>query len=341
MKFKVNKHLAVSACALVFFPSLLTISVSTKGHAFGTIREMGQNIEHGRITRRALACKPNSAVGTCFETKTLDSLAGKKGQFGAVGAPDRGRALLTSNAHCSGGDYFNIEGYPQTKAKAAATLKECRDYMIENLNHAVLDAAKLIGSNNKIKRREASLELPCVYRGTWHGRAKCNVLAHMGRILHASQDFYAHSNWVDLPDASRQIGIDNPPGLGFQGPSPWLNLRLKNPTFPYGLISGCFDKISFVDEEKGCYYGSSGAHRIRHLDVSKDTGTIDPTIGSGKSERGKVNNNFKRAVEAAIADSVDKWAIYRELLVKKYGQEKAMTMICALTHDNPTKSCSS
>lgn len=319
---------------------LLAMSVPTPGYAFGTVRVMGQDIEHGRITRRAFSCYNTSAFGTCFDKKTLDSLAGKFGTFGAVGAPDRGRGLLESYAHCSGGDYYHVQGYPRSKEQAQATLTECRDYMIENLHHAVHDARKLVTSKNKIKSRQVSMSIDCVYKGSQHGRAKCNILAHMGRILHASQDFYSHSNWVDLPDTTQVISVNNPQGLAHRGPSPWLNLRIKNPVFPTGLISGCFDNASYRDEAKGCVYGHNGEHRVRHLNLNKDTGTIDPVISGGHTERGKVNDNFRRAVEAAVADSADKWTTYRELLVQEYGYERAQIMMCVLTYDDAVKNCS-
>lgn len=318
---------------------VLAWNIPTSIKAFGTITEAGQNAEHGRITRHALACQPESAPGSCFEEKTLDSLAGKPGSFGAVGGPDRGRGMLTSFAHCSAGDFLDVAGYPRTKAEANAGLAECRTYMVENLSHAVTDAADLLDDQNEIRPREVSRTFGCIYRGSTHGRAKCNILAHMGRILHASQDFYSHSNWVDLPDDALAIDAKNPPGLGQRGAAPWLDLRITEPVFPDGLISGCFDNVSFLDENRGCLYGDDGAHRVRHADVAKDTGIIDPEIGIGSSKRGAMNGNFRRAVEAAIADSADKWATYRELLIATYGAERGAKMICALTSDEPVKSC--
>ena len=307
--------------------------------AFGTINGAGQNGEHGRITRQALACTPQSAAGDCFEDRTLDSLAGKAGTFGAVGAPDRGRGMLTSFAHCSGGDFLDVPGYPQSKAQARAALEECRTYMAENLAHAVTDAAGLLDDRNAVRRRETSLAIDCTYAGSQHGRAKCNILAHLGRLMHASQDFYSHSNWVDQPDADRAIGVLNPPGLGQPGPAPWLDLRLAAPAFPDGLLSGCFDNISFLDENRGCLYGTGDAHRVRHADLNKDRGVIDEVVGAGTTERGAVNDNFRRAVEAAIADSADKWATYRELLLVTYGTDRGTRMICALTRDDPAQAC--
>ena len=306
---------------------------------FGTVRSMGQDAEHGRITRRALDCASPTAIDVCFEPDSIDSLAGRPGDFGAVGAPDRGRGMLTSYAHCSAGDYYDVAGYPRSRDDAQAALTECRDYMVENLRHAVIDAADLLDEDGNIRSSQIPGMIPCIYAGSEHGRAKCNILAHLGRILHASQDFYSHSNWVDAPDPGRPVGPDNPPGLANDGPAPWLDLRQDSPEFPRGLISGCFDNQSFLGEERGCIYSEDGRHRIRHMDLNKDTGPIDPEIGIGTTPRGALGDNFERAVSAAIADSVDKWATFREMLTRTYGPARAELMICAITHDDPTDDC--
>ncbi|QNL19942.1 CinY protein [Hyphobacterium sp. CCMP332] len=308
---------------------------------FGTINSGGQNSEHGRITRHALACEAASPPAACFQSDTLDSLAGSRGDFGAVGAPDRGRGMLTSYAHCSAGDYFDIPDYPRSRSEAEDSLSECRDYMLENIRHAVVDAADLLDDDGDIRSSQIPTYISCVYAGQEHGRAKCNVLAHLGRILHASQDFYSHSNWVDQPDPARPGGIENPPGLGNSGRAPWLDLRAANPAFPAGLVSGCFDMASFAGEDTGCLYGdeAAGTHRLRHLDLNKDTGTIDPRIGEGTTARGAISDNFERAVVAAIEDSADKWATFQEMLVAAYGAERAALMVCAITHDDPVDDC--
>jgi hypothetical protein len=324
----------VAAMTLILVPAQSEIA-----NAFGTVNQLGQNSEHARITRHALTCQAASLSGTCLEKNTLESLSGTRGTFGAVGAPDRGRGMLTSFAHCSAGDHFEVQGYPQTAAEAQAKLTECREYMASNLNHAVEDAADLLDQNGDFRSRETSMFGGCVYKGSQHGRAKCNVLAHMGRILHASQDFYSHSNWVDLPNFEAPNSTDNPPGLGQRGPAPWLNLRIAQPQFPQGLISGCFDNQSYLGEDKGCLYGDGTVHRVRHLNVNKDTGTIDPFIGEATTERGAINDNFKPAVEAAILDTADKWQTLNDRLIATYGDTKGRKMICALTHDSPKKSC--
>lgn len=211
--------------------------------------------------------------------------------------------------------------------------------MVENFEHAVKDANDLLDQDAGIRGHEASMMFGCTYVGKTHGRAKCNILAHLGRVLHASQDFYAHSNWVDTPDLTKPISADNPPGLGQQGIAPWLDLRDAMPAFPEGLISGCFENISFVSEEQGCQYGNSGSHRVRHASLNKDRGQIAEEIGPGTTSRGAINDNFKHAVEAAIADSADKWLTYREALVAEYGHQRATLMACIITEDKPKKNC--
>ena len=127
--------------------------------------------------------------------------------------------------------------------------------------------------------------------------------------------------------------LENPEGLGHAGPAPWLDLRRDNPAFPAGLITGCFDTVSLVSPEKGC------RGHVKHEDLNKDKGRIDPTIGAGTTNRGKVDDNFTRAVRAAIDDTRDKWATLRERLLATYGTQRGARMICAITHDDPVRTC--
>jgi predicted small secreted protein len=325
------------------FPAIgAAVAIALSGFllaGFGTIRGAGQDAEHGRITRHAVGCEAKAPIVACFESETLDSLAGAPGSFGAVGGPDRGRGMLTSYAHCSGGDYLAVTGYPRSRAEAEETLTACRDYMAENLSHAVEDAAHLLDDDGAIRSSQIPGLFSCTYVGSEHGRAKCNILADLGRVFHAGQDFYSHSNWVDAPDPLRPVSADNPPGLGNLGRAPWLDLRYADPVFPAGLISGCFDNASFLGEQRGCLYNEDRSHRVRHLNLNKDTGPIDPDIGIGSTERGALADNFARAVNAAIEDTADKWATFQERLVAAYGPVRAERMICAITHDDPVDDC--
>lgn len=316
----------------IFAGSLLALVSVGGALGFGTISGLGQNREHERITRHALGCDASPAA-RCFEPKTLDELAGKSGTWGAVGAPDnpvRG-LLLSSPAHCDNGDWVATPGYPHAQADARANLIACRAGMKAHLDEAVRDSSGLLDSAGNVDDAQIPTVVGCTFNGG-KGRAKCNVLEDFGLLLHASEDFYSHSNWVDHA-APGPIALDNPEGLGATGPAPWLDLRQEDPTFPDGLITGCFDTTSLVSPAKGC------AGHVKHEDLNKDKGQIDPAIGAGTTNRGRADDNFARAVQAAIADTRDKWTILRERLVETYGAARGARMICAITHDDPARTC--
>lgn len=321
--------------------SIMAIGTMAAGTAygFGTIHGLGQDAEHERITRRAFVCAKGAAAGDCFQPKTLNMLAGAPGDFGAVGAPDRGALIFKSDAHCDGGDYFNVPGYPQSKVDARSKLEACRTWMLAKLDEAVTDAGELLDAKGQLRDSEMPTIVQCRFGGRVKRRAKCNVLEDFGILLHASEDFYSHSNWTDAHDSTRPLGPENPPGLNKRGPAPWLDLRTEKP-FPDGLISGCFETKSAISEVANCNYGPNNASlRVKHLALNKDKGRIDPKLGAGTTERGRVNDNFAHAVEAAIADSKDKWETLKEQLILTYGPSRGSKMICAITHDHPMKSC--
>ena len=96
--------------------------------AFGTIGTGGQNREHERITRAALACAGDGgAEPNCFAPKTMDYLAGHDREFGAVGAPDNDE-LSNPAAHCDNADFLTGE-YPRIRAEATASLVDCVNQM--------------------------------------------------------------------------------------------------------------------------------------------------------------------------------------------------------------------
>jgi hypothetical protein len=317
----------------IVFAAALTVLAAAPAFGFGTVRGVGQNAEHERITRHALACPLIGATDDCFGEKTLVELAGKDRNFGAVGLPDRGELVPSNKAHCDSGDYLDIPGYPRTAADGQAALLACRGFMLEELDAAVSDAAKLVSNGALVK---SQLAIPCLFVGQIKGRAKCNVIEDFGILLHTSQDFYSHSNWVDQPDPALPIGVDNPPGLGNLTRAPFLDLRHRDVAVPPGLITGCFEN---PPEKTHCNYGPDKLHRIKHAVVNKDEGTIDPIILTGTTQRGRIADNFARAVNAAIGDSKDKWATLKERLIATYGAHDGALMACAITHDDPMEAC--
>ena len=306
------KHAVWAALALLL--------ITPDARAFSTLNTLGQHAEHEHITRAALSD---------FGPRTLDEIAGAGGSFGAVGAPyNPVRGLLfTSAAHCDNGDYLDFANYPQTQSEAQATLTSCRNWILRWLNAAVNASAPLADPG------AINTSLGCAFNAT-PGRAKCTVLEDLGVALHASQDFYSHTNWVDRP-TNAAIGPENPPGLGHNGRAPWLDPRQTSP-FPRGLISVCFQS---KPETLFCKYGDQGGARVRHLVLNKDDGPIGPNgaTGPGTTMRGALNGNFQRAVAAAIDDTRDKWAYFQERVLATYGPANGRRILCVVRSDDRTR----
>lgn len=300
---------SVHLLMLAFF---VATALAHDASAFGTLNALGQNAEHERITRAALID---------VEPLTLSEIAGETGAYGAVGAPDnplRG-ILLRSEAHCDNGDYLSSGAqYPRARMEAEEALTRCRDWIARRLEDAVRAAEPLLRPN------PFNSSLGCVFNGR-PGRAKCTVLENLGLAFHAAQDFYAHSNWTDRP-ADGAAGVENPPGLGYGEPAPWLDPRAEAP-FPEGLLTGCFESLP---EAMFC----SG--RVRHAALNKDTGPIgaDGATGPGTTPRGAINDNFQRAVAAAIEDTRDKWVYFQERVRQEYGEARGARIVCIVRSDD-------
>jgi hypothetical protein len=298
--------------------------------AFGVVSIVGQASEHEKITRLALN-------GLGIETATMDQIAGTRSRFGAVGAPDRPDRGLIANPvmHCDGADHLAIDGYPVSSRRARRQLESCRTIIFGALNSAVAAAEAITDGSGTVVPSEVPVVGQCTFNGR-SGRAKCDVLEHLGIAFHAAQDFYAHTNWVDKP-RNGPVGPENPPGLGNSGPAKWLD-PAANVSFPEGLISGCFQGLP---ERSKCFY-LDRKERIRHSVLNKDTGRINMRtgrIGRGTTSRGIIHGNFRRAVEAAIADTRNKWLYFEAQVLKRYGLERGAVILCAVKRDRE-QSCS-
>jgi hypothetical protein len=311
--------------------------VSGPASAFGTIDTGGQNREHERITRAAVAC---AAAGTgservCFEPRSADQLAGHGKRFGAVGSPDLSEPLDPA-AHCDNADYLAGD-YPRTRERATASLRNCVDHLRGRFREAVDEADDLLDAKGKILPAQVNLDTDCTLDSTQEQRAKCRSLEKFGRALHGVQDFYSHSNWADEADPARPIGADNPPGLNMPAPSPILDLRgTSAPTVPVDLLTGCFvlhDSVPGVEECE---------RRVTHAGLNKDLGLVDPNTGDATNPttpRGRVGSNFAKAVAGAIGDTRRQWRDFQAELEARYGAKKASLMVCALSHDDPVDDC--
>lgn len=318
--------------------------------AFGTVNGFfGQNGEHERITRAALACAAGvRSDGNCFEASSVTEVAGQPlGGFGAVGIPDF-PPPAGSESHCDDADFLDttlyprIPGrYPQTRARADAELDACRTEMVSRFRRARTAANLLVNPNGHINAAEISTF--CLFLGNITGTAKCNVFDEFGRSLHGVQDFYSHSNWSDAPVPDDQVTIDNPPGMGRRTLSPFLDMRLVGPpAIPRLLLTGCFSVYEKgLSPFDGCT-DRNGVRRVRHAEMNKDQGTIDPVSGAASAPttpRGQTATNFADAVSLAIQDTRRQWRDLRQEIVSAYGPARGSLMVCALTRDDPVKDC--
>lgn len=294
----------------------LLVSIPRQAGAFSAISGFGYHAEHRRITRLALQSEG-------FGPATFREIVGGGLRFGAVAAADKPWRGLSGvkAAHCDGGDHLATPGYPQTAASAQANLLACRAFIWANFDASVAAAAPLAAPD--APRNVYALD--CRFNGRTEVSAKCAVLGAFGLALHAAQDFYAHTNWTDA-NPGPATG-DGPPGLGGDGPAPFLFARDAPP--PPGLISGCFE---------GYPEGWRCEGRVRHRDLNKDTGAYDATtatFGDGLTPRGRQVGNFRRAASAAVADSQARWRQMERQIYAIYGAEAGDLILCRLKSDRP------
>jgi hypothetical protein len=265
----------------------------------------------------------------------VDQLAGDGKGFGAVGAPDL-TEVSNPAAHCDNADFL-AGGYPQSREEATARLLDCVHHLRRRFREAVDNAEGLLDERGQISASEVNLATDCTLDANNEHRAKCKTLEGFGRALHGVQDFYAHSNWTDAADHTRPVGADNPPGLNLPAPSPVLELQgSSTPSVPEGLTTGCFVLRDSVPGVGAC------ERRVTHAALNKDTGLIDPTTGTTSgptTPRGRVSNDFAKAVAAAIVETRHQWREFQVALVSDYGSRRASLMACALTRDDPANGC--
>ena len=192
-----------------------------------------------------------------------------------------------------------------------------------------------------LKRFQQAAALYAVVAGNGiRGSAKCKVIGHLGRIFHAQQDFYSHSNWADRAEKGKPRGIHNPPGLGRKAPSPLLDMLKPGAAVPVTFSTSCYDLLHVACER-----------RIDHdADMGKDKGRItvvyerDPLpnklrTADPATPRGQVADNFDDAVQGAATQTAFTWTQFGEKLATEYGQKEAAQIICGLAHDDPVTAC--
>ena len=257
--------------------------------------------EHRRILDAALGC-PAGDGAHCWTVAARDRLEP------ALRRPDITAITLWNPAHCDGGDLPDGRG--------AAALSACRDWLRAELDAAVGAADRLVDADGT----------PVPVRGRCGAFLAgdtdplCRVDHHLGRALHAAQDFYAHTNWTDRPLPPTEVSLRSPQGLGGTGPIPWLAADDAGSP-PAGLMSGCF---LFFPEGLFCQ------GRTRHEDLNKDRRHGSDTPPVGGTPRGEVGGNFARAFDAAAGETARMWTDLEARLVATHGGARGRAMACVL-----------
>ncbi|MDP3972201.1 MAG: hypothetical protein Q8P61_04725 [Candidatus Nanopelagicales bacterium] len=352
---------AIAAAALI--AGLLTAAPTPPAEAFGTVDNilLSQRAEHERITR-ALACGAVDAPRDCLGPNSIALLAGGKGTFGGVGAPDDPQeGLGPFSKHCDDADHYpnwkqqypGWAKYKQSRADANEALAKCIKYYRSQLDSAVDEARGLVNKRGNLAPAQAdifsgpkgTIKDSCSFPKTGRAksdRAKCAVMNRLGRALHVAEDFYSHTNWVDFPRPGGPK-LRNPWGMGRTDLAPFLRYPASGGSLagqiPPELISGCDDSIPI-------WGGVSCFHRISHGDLNKDQGTIDWRTGAAtgpKTSRGKIvhdgRTNFERAVTSARAQARQTWSDFLAALETTYGARSAAAMVKSLTEDTPYAPC--
>ncbi len=338
---------------------------ASSAQAFGTVWGiLGQRSEHERVTRLALQCGAGVQPPDCFQPSSLDNLAGKRGTFGAVGAPDDIPIHLRVDReywHCDNADYADPRtyglgaAYPQSRQVALEKLAQCIAWGRAKLydggkgqwslppatpsTGAVATAAQLIKANGKVDDSDPGVSIfspSCTYNGVETRRAKCNVMEPFGYVLHMTEDFYAHTNWSDLANPALPISLGNPIGLGRTGTAPFLNLELRSfdpARVPLDFTGGCYPK-------KLCRGRIIHGESATDQGLNKDRELINTTTGQvtdPRTPRGRVVvhgvSNAQRAVDGAVKEARRQWAVFRNALVTRYGSDRGARMVCALVLD--------
>jgi hypothetical protein len=139
----------------------------------------------------------------------------------------------------------------------------------------------------------------------------------IGGLVHSVQDFYSHSNWVELNIAAGQP----------ERPAPKLYPTCDPAALPVGLYSGYFD-LAFLPE--GCPPGGPPPGFAEcHETLNKD----DATTPSGSVRVPGTNmNQFDLAILLAARATTEVYQQVRSLVASNYGECAAGNLFQADLH---------
>ena len=165
------------------------------------------------------------------------------------------------------------------------------------------------------------------------------ALYPLGRMFHAIQDVYAHTNWVDLARQNgkkREIWNENPFAPNIKGPFKSCNFRIyKEFSCALGnklqkLLPGVYKKPNFYNK----YYLEPDVpgKMVSHLNMNFDTyGTVHDLEYQQKHG----TSGFNSAVKFAKKHSESKWLTIQQKLEERLGHDKADQLFEMLKNWDP------
>jgi hypothetical protein len=167
------------------------------------------------------------------------------------------------------------------------------------------------------------------------------ALYSLGRMFHAIQDVYAHTNWVDLAKQNNMEGIiwnENPFAPNIKGPFKSCRFRIFRElgcalgNVLQKLFPGIYKHPDFYDK----YYlrPDASGKMVAHLNMNFDTpGTVHDIAYRQKYG----TSGFSAAVKYAQKHTREKWLAVQQDLRERLGIERAGQLFEMLRTWNPSQ----
>ncbi len=135
------------------------------------------------------------------------------------------------------------------------------------------------------------------------GTAVAEAMTRLGQVLHAVQDFYAHSNYVDLMD-EWETAYDNIDPIQLWNASGRTKIQ---GLIRRGLVSGT---VAWQPTQNVCPDGTPS-----HGDLNKDSDDGSPGIGrwKGLNKHGLAFELAMRSSELFLKDAFNRWPLLVEI----------------------------
>jgi len=342
--------------------------------AFGTISTAGQNREHEKITRAALSfLAPQTLDQIAGSSATFGAVGAPDNPYAALlytseAHCDDGDFLATPIVPAA-------PRYPQAYVEARASLEKCKQWMKDALDRAIVAAAPLADPTADDVKLDCIFAPSISGKAKCNVLGELGLAFHASQDFYSHTNWVDQPDASKPLSASNPPGLGKSgpaPWLNFRldkepfpdglisGCFESLVSEADSCKYPIGqvvggLASAALGAAGVVAPAIG---NSLAPDRTKHMNLNKDRGVITVATGTasaaitisggtspvvwkpgapaGTTDRGKINRNFERAVEAAVADTRDHWNWFEEEVMRHYGPIDGSMIVCAMRRDDIT-----